>query len=214
MVLGKSLDNCNNCSYPKTFPLTQRVISEFPVMFLKWVNNRIWAILLCSCLVLQQLRNVSACFSGMERDRFPLPILSAESPRGSLRSLSCRRYVAPTSHSRTRMQTKCPQRDIKQKKEHKCRFLLFIAFLRCLSLFQLQQFKEENLHVGFGSATLALEQAIEKTIANIKWVTENKEHVLRWFAEEIAWENFRSQNKTPFFFVLFFYSSCHAVSDE
>lgn len=55
-----------------------------------------------------------------------------------------------------------------------------------IELQMLQQFKEDNLHVGFGSATLALEQAIEKTIANIKWVTENKEHVLRWFAEEIA----------------------------
>ncbi|KAM4602814.1 aminopeptidase Ey-like [Polymixia lowei] len=49
---------------------------------------------------------------------------------------------------------------------------------------ELKQFKEANLHVGFGSATLALEQAIEKTTANIKWVTENKDHVMRWFTEE------------------------------
>uniref|UniRef100_A0A8C4HYP0 Aminopeptidase n=1 Tax=Dicentrarchus labrax TaxID=13489 RepID=A0A8C4HYP0_DICLA len=49
---------------------------------------------------------------------------------------------------------------------------------------ELKKFKEENLHVGFGSATLALEQAIEKTTANIKWVTENKAHVLKWFTEE------------------------------
>ncbi|XP_071753484.2 aminopeptidase N-like [Centroberyx gerrardi] len=49
---------------------------------------------------------------------------------------------------------------------------------------QLKQFKEDNLHVGFGSATLALEQAIEKTTANIKWVAENKAHVLKWFTEE------------------------------
>uniref|UniRef100_A0A7N8YCH4 Aminopeptidase n=1 Tax=Mastacembelus armatus TaxID=205130 RepID=A0A7N8YCH4_9TELE len=51
--------------------------------------------------------------------------------------------------------------------------------------FELQEkFKEDNVHVGFGSATLALEQSIEKTTANIKWVTENKASVLKWFTEE------------------------------
>uniref|UniRef100_A0A3Q4MGQ0 Alanyl aminopeptidase, membrane n=1 Tax=Neolamprologus brichardi TaxID=32507 RepID=A0A3Q4MGQ0_NEOBR len=49
---------------------------------------------------------------------------------------------------------------------------------------ELKRFKEENLSVGFGSATIALEQAIEKTTANIKWVTENKAEVQRWFAQE------------------------------
>ncbi|XP_069030471.1 aminopeptidase N-like [Embiotoca jacksoni] len=49
---------------------------------------------------------------------------------------------------------------------------------------ELKKFKEDNLHVGFGSATLALEQAIEKTTANIKWVTENKAEVLKWLTEE------------------------------
>ncbi|XP_044046036.1 aminopeptidase N-like [Siniperca chuatsi] len=49
---------------------------------------------------------------------------------------------------------------------------------------ELKKFKEDNLHVGFGSATLAMEQAIEKTTANIKWVTENKAHVLKWFTEQ------------------------------
>lgn len=85
----------------------------------------------------------------------------------------------------TRMQTKCSQRSFREKK---CRNLdfCFHRFPLLSVTLQLQQFKEDNLHVGFGSATLALEQAIEKTIANIKWVTENKEHVLRWFAEEIA----------------------------
>ncbi|XP_028292454.1 aminopeptidase N-like [Gouania willdenowi] len=51
---------------------------------------------------------------------------------------------------------------------------------------ELEKFKEDNQHVGFGSATLALEQAIEKTTANIKWVTENEAEVLRWFTEESA----------------------------
>uniref|UniRef100_A0A8C6M5B7 Alanyl aminopeptidase, membrane n=1 Tax=Nothobranchius furzeri TaxID=105023 RepID=A0A8C6M5B7_NOTFU len=49
---------------------------------------------------------------------------------------------------------------------------------------ELKRFKEDNLHVGFGSATLALEQAIEKTTANIKWVNENKAEVLKWFIKE------------------------------
>uniref|UniRef100_A0A8C3WP81 Aminopeptidase n=1 Tax=Catagonus wagneri TaxID=51154 RepID=A0A8C3WP81_9CETA len=48
---------------------------------------------------------------------------------------------------------------------------------------QLEQFKQNNLDVGFGSATRALEQALEKTKANIKWVKENKEVVLNWFLE-------------------------------
>lgn len=51
---------------------------------------------------------------------------------------------------------------------------------------QLKRFKQDNLHVGFGSATLAVEQAIEKTTANIKWVTENKAHVLQWLTEQTA----------------------------
>ncbi|CAK6976940.1 aminopeptidase N-like [Scomber scombrus] len=49
---------------------------------------------------------------------------------------------------------------------------------------ELRKFKEDNLDGGFGSATLALEQAIEKTTANIKWVTENKANVMKWFTEE------------------------------
>ncbi|XP_042843592.1 aminopeptidase N [Panthera tigris] len=48
---------------------------------------------------------------------------------------------------------------------------------------QLEQFKKNNMDTGFGSATRALEQALEKTKANIKWVKENKDVVLRWFTE-------------------------------
>ncbi|KAJ8417590.1 hypothetical protein AAFF_G00224330, partial [Aldrovandia affinis] len=50
---------------------------------------------------------------------------------------------------------------------------------------QLQQFKEDNAHIGFGSGTLALEQAIERTMANIKWVAENKKPVLNWFDSQL-----------------------------
>ncbi|XP_064839546.1 aminopeptidase N-like [Oncorhynchus masou masou] len=49
---------------------------------------------------------------------------------------------------------------------------------------QLKQFKEDNARVGFGSGTLALEQAIERTTANIKWVAENQEPVMKWLANE------------------------------
>ncbi|XP_052616234.1 aminopeptidase N [Peromyscus californicus insignis] len=48
---------------------------------------------------------------------------------------------------------------------------------------QLEQFKADNLETGFGSGTRALEQALEKTKANIKWVKENKEAVLEWFTQ-------------------------------
>ncbi|KAL6107437.1 anpep [Pungitius sinensis] len=46
---------------------------------------------------------------------------------------------------------------------------------------QLKQFKAENNVIGFGSGTLAVEQSIERTVSNIKWITENKENVLNWF---------------------------------
>ncbi|XP_027775590.2 aminopeptidase N [Marmota flaviventris] len=48
---------------------------------------------------------------------------------------------------------------------------------------QLERFKMENMDTGFGSGTRALEQALEKTKANIKWVKENKDTVLKWFTE-------------------------------
>ncbi|XP_038838784.1 aminopeptidase N-like [Salvelinus namaycush] len=51
---------------------------------------------------------------------------------------------------------------------------------------QLQQFIEENAEQGFGSATLAVDQALERTKANIKWVAENKGDVLTWFTVNSA----------------------------
>ncbi|CAH2274214.1 aminopeptidase N [Pelobates cultripes] len=50
---------------------------------------------------------------------------------------------------------------------------------------QLEQFKSDNQDIGFGTATRTLEQAIEKTKANIRWVDENKESVLKWFNDAI-----------------------------
>ncbi|XP_062403701.1 aminopeptidase N-like [Sardina pilchardus] len=45
---------------------------------------------------------------------------------------------------------------------------------------QLQQFKQDYADVGFGSGTLAVEQSIERTQANIKWLAENKVVVETW----------------------------------
>uniref|UniRef100_U3FZS8 Aminopeptidase n=4 Tax=Micrurus TaxID=8634 RepID=U3FZS8_MICFL len=56
-------------------------------------------------------------------------------------------------------------------------------FASPFELQQLEQFKADNADVGFGSATRALEQALERTKANIKWVAENKPLVLRWFQD-------------------------------
>ncbi|XP_004617569.1 aminopeptidase N [Sorex araneus] len=46
---------------------------------------------------------------------------------------------------------------------------------------QLEEFKEENKDTGFGSGTRALEQALEKTKANIKWVDTNRDSIKKWF---------------------------------
>ncbi|XP_003969479.2 aminopeptidase N-like isoform X1 [Takifugu rubripes] len=51
---------------------------------------------------------------------------------------------------------------------------------------ELKRFYEDKRRVGFGSATLAMEQAIERTAANIKWVKENRGHVLKWLTDEAA----------------------------
>uniref|UniRef100_A0A3Q3BIG4 Aminopeptidase n=1 Tax=Kryptolebias marmoratus TaxID=37003 RepID=A0A3Q3BIG4_KRYMA len=50
---------------------------------------------------------------------------------------------------------------------------------------QLKQFKADNADVGFGSGTLAVDQSIERTEANMKWISENKDEVLKWFREEV-----------------------------
>ncbi|KAG7275826.1 hypothetical protein CRUP_016766 [Coryphaenoides rupestris] len=49
---------------------------------------------------------------------------------------------------------------------------------------ELKSFKEQNLQAGFGSATLALEQAIEKTQANIRWLADTRGQVLAWLSGE------------------------------
>ncbi|XP_061819782.2 aminopeptidase N-like [Nerophis lumbriciformis] len=59
-----------------------------------------------------------------------------------------------------------------------------MRFTTEFELQELQRFREDNLHIGFGSAKLALQQTIERISANIKWVTENKARVLAWFSEQ------------------------------
>ncbi|NXB05314.1 AMPN Aminopeptidase, partial [Cnemophilus loriae] len=51
---------------------------------------------------------------------------------------------------------------------------------------QLEQFKTDNEDIGFGSGTRALEQALERTRANINWVKENRATVLAWFEAETS----------------------------
>ncbi|XP_077425086.1 aminopeptidase N-like isoform X1 [Vanacampus margaritifer] len=46
---------------------------------------------------------------------------------------------------------------------------------------QLEDFVSEHRATGFGSATLAVEQAVERTRANIKWLQQNKQEILDWF---------------------------------
>ncbi|XP_070819161.1 aminopeptidase Ey-like [Chaetodon trifascialis] len=48
---------------------------------------------------------------------------------------------------------------------------------------QLQQFKEDNAG-QLGSASTALEQALERTMANMNWVKMNKKQVHDWFTTE------------------------------
>ncbi|KAI5620955.1 aminopeptidase N, partial [Silurus asotus] len=49
---------------------------------------------------------------------------------------------------------------------------------------QLKQFQKELDEDGLGPTTRALDQAIERTEANIKWVKETKQTVLNWFVEQ------------------------------
>nr|XP_028562045.1 LOW QUALITY PROTEIN: aminopeptidase N [Podarcis muralis] len=58
-------------------------------------------------------------------------------------------------------------------------------FASDFELRQLEQFKADNADVGFGSGTRALEQALEKTKANIQWVAANKEPALKWFQSQL-----------------------------
>ncbi|KAK2918320.1 aminopeptidase Ey [Channa argus] len=46
---------------------------------------------------------------------------------------------------------------------------------------QLEEFEKEHSAAGFGSATLAVQQALERTKANIKWLQQNKQEILDWF---------------------------------
>ncbi|XP_061532510.1 aminopeptidase N [Phycodurus eques] len=57
-------------------------------------------------------------------------------------------------------------------------------FSTSAQLQQLEDFMTEHQAAGFGSATLALEQAVERTRANIKWRQQNKQEILDWFTSQ------------------------------
>jgi len=63
---------------------------------------------------------------------------------------------------------------------------VFFFFLHISTCEKLLQFKSDNSAIGFGSGTAALEQAIEKTKANIKWVSENQREITDWLVAESA----------------------------
>ncbi|XP_043934238.1 aminopeptidase Ey-like [Protopterus annectens] len=46
---------------------------------------------------------------------------------------------------------------------------------------QLQQFKKGNEDTGFASGAHAIEQALERTKANVQWMKKNRDDVLNWF---------------------------------
>ncbi|XP_027016691.1 alanyl (membrane) aminopeptidase b, tandem duplicate 1 [Tachysurus fulvidraco] len=50
---------------------------------------------------------------------------------------------------------------------------------------QLEQFKKDNEHIGFGSGSMAIEQSIERTKANIKWLNQNRDVVKVWLEAAI-----------------------------
>ncbi|KAM3925883.1 aminopeptidase N-like [Leptodactylus fuscus] len=51
---------------------------------------------------------------------------------------------------------------------------------------QLKQFKDDNKEIGFGTATRTLDQAIERTEANARWVNQNKAIVKQWFEAAVT----------------------------
>uniref|UniRef100_A0A8C6VXF7 Aminopeptidase n=1 Tax=Nothobranchius furzeri TaxID=105023 RepID=A0A8C6VXF7_NOTFU len=57
-------------------------------------------------------------------------------------------------------------------------------FSTATELQQLTEFVDEHKDMGFGSASLAVDQALERTKANIKWVQQNKAEVLDWFSSQ------------------------------
>ncbi|KAF7654812.1 hypothetical protein LDENG_00064510 [Lucifuga dentata] len=49
---------------------------------------------------------------------------------------------------------------------------------------QLEDFVRENSAAGFGSAALAVDQAVERTNANIRWLQQNQQQILDWFSSQ------------------------------
>ncbi|XP_076878453.1 aminopeptidase N-like [Brachyhypopomus gauderio] len=60
------------------------------------------------------------------------------------------------------------------------------AFSTQAQLTQLQQFQQDHSDVGFGPAALTLQQAVDQTKANVKWVAETLREVREWFSMAAA----------------------------
>ncbi|KAG5273887.1 hypothetical protein AALO_G00156760 [Alosa alosa] len=57
------------------------------------------------------------------------------------------------------------------------------SFSTQAELDELEKFMMDNSDIGFGSGTTALEQALEKTRANIRWVAANQDEIKDWFIQ-------------------------------
>ncbi|XP_075898957.1 aminopeptidase N-like [Nelusetta ayraudi] len=55
---------------------------------------------------------------------------------------------------------------------------------------QLEEFVKDHGAAGFGSATLAVEQSLERTKANIKWVQRNEKEIFDWLKSQVKHESF------------------------
>ncbi|XP_062404144.1 aminopeptidase N-like isoform X1 [Sardina pilchardus] len=57
------------------------------------------------------------------------------------------------------------------------------SFSTQAELDELEKFVTDNSDIGFGSANTALEQALEKTRANIRWVADYQDEIRDWFIQ-------------------------------
>ncbi|XP_075998651.1 aminopeptidase N-like [Genypterus blacodes] len=59
-----------------------------------------------------------------------------------------------------------------------------VRFSTLAELQQLEEFVKEHGATGFGSAEMAVEQAVERTKANVKWLQLNQQQILDWFTSQ------------------------------
>lgn len=89
------------------------------------------------------------------------------SQNGSRRKLNCNRFVFTNSFLDTYKPSHCFLN----------RFYTLVG--------QLEEFVKDHGVAGFGSATLAVEQSLERTKANIKWVQRNEKEIFEWLKSQV-----------------------------